>query len=626
MILSSPNLHSQTQDNGSDEKDSLLLALRTLETEIPELSERVTISVSGTTINEFIRAIANSTGVNLSIDPSLVFQVVNNFNDVKVVDVLLFLAEKYDLRITSIGNIIVINPPETRPVPKKIFVSYDSISSELSIDVEDVDLSTVARKITEATGTNIIPGIGAGDQKIKSFISGLKLQSALDKIAFSNNLALKSSDDGTYLLEKKVAEKPDQASLKPDPNQQVIRPEKSNTFKMNVSSVGGDSISVFAEQAPISELIKEVSQKSGINFILVSVPKGEVTLYLSGTSFIEFLKVLLTGTDHVYRKAGDGIFIIGNKNLTELMEQEVVELQYRAIDSLLSVIPEDILADVETTIFVDQNSVLLSGPIDKVRKAGTYIRMLDKLIPVISIEVMIIDYNSSFTVSTGIQAGITNSEVPPTSGTVLPSVDLNLNSQSINDLIRRFNGFGWANLGYVTPSFYASIKAMENQGILSVSSTPVLSTLNGHKTEMSIGNTEYYLEEQVNIIGTDNPQSYKTQTYKSVNAELSIIITPVVSGDDQITLEIEVQQSDFTERISTTAPPGKVTRTFKSKIRVRNGEMILLGGLEEKRDNKTSTGVPILSRIPIIRRLFSQRTEDNSKSRLNIFIKPTIIN
>ncbi|MGM0528963.1 MAG: hypothetical protein ACQERS_11190 [Bacteroidota bacterium] len=84
-------------------------------------------------------------------------------------------------------------------------------------------------------------------------------------------------------------------------------------------------------------------------------------------------------------------------------------------------------------------------------------------------------------------------------------------------------------------------------------------------------------------------------------------------------------QSDFTERISTTAPPGKVERTFKSQIRVKNEEMILLGGLEENRSSKTSSGVPWLSKIPILKWLFSSRNEDKSKSKLNIFIKPTII-
>jgi type IV pilus assembly protein PilQ len=228
-------------------------------------------------------------------------------------------------------------------------------------------------------------------------------------------------------------------------------------------------------------------------------------------------------------------------------------------------------------------------------------------------------------VTTGITAGVGTTEAPPSSGKVFPSIDFNLNSQSINDLISRFNGFGWAKIGKVTPNFYASLKAMEDQGILNIRSTPILSTLNGHQTELSIGNTEYYLEEQTNIIGTQNPQTSTTHTYKSVNAELSVIITPIVSGDDQITLKIEVNQSDFTERISTTAPPGVVTRTFKSQIRVKNEEMILLGGLEENRNSKTSQGVPFLSRIPILKWIFSSRTEEKSKSKLNIFIKPTII-
>ena len=194
---------SQQPNYDSTKLDSLKTALTAMESKIPELSERVNISVSGTTINEFIRAIANSTGVNLSIDPTLTFQVVNNFNDVKVIDVLIFLSEKYGLRITSIGNIIVINAPETKPVPRKTNVKYDTIFKVLSVDVEDVELSFVARSITEATGVNVIPGVGAGEQKIKTFLSGLALQSALDKIAYSNNTFIISTEDHLHFFWKK---------------------------------------------------------------------------------------------------------------------------------------------------------------------------------------------------------------------------------------------------------------------------------------------------------------------------------------------------------------------------------------------------------------------------------------
>ena len=77
--------------------------------------------------------------------------------------------------------------------------------------------------------------------------------------------------------------------------------------------------------------------------------------------------------------------------------------------------------------------------------------------------------------------------------------------------------------------------------------------------------------------------------------------------------------------ISQFAPPGTVTRKFESLIRVRNQEMIILGGLEEKSSREASSGTPLLSRIPILKWIFSSRTKETGDSKLNIFIRPTII-
>ena len=86
-----------------------------------------------------------------------------------------------------------------------------------------------------------------------------------------------------------------------------------------------------------------------------------------------------------------------------------------------------------------------------------------------------------------------------------------------------------------------------------------------------------------------------------------------------------MEQSDFTARISPQAPPGSVSRKFTSMIRVGNEEMVLLGGLEEKGVNDSGSGVPLLSRIPVLKWLFSSRTRSYNKTKLNIFIKPTIL-
>jgi type II secretory pathway component GspD/PulD (secretin) len=53
--------------------------------------------------------------------------------------------------------------------------------------------------------------------------------------------------------------------------------------------------------------------------------------------------------------------------------------------------------------------------------------------------------------------------------------------------------------------------------------------------------------------------------------------------------------------------------------------MIMLGGLEENQTNNSGSGLPFLSRIPILRWFFGSRTKTKSKSKLTIFIKPTVI-
>jgi type IV pilus assembly protein PilQ len=249
---------------------------------------------------------------------------------------------------------------------------------------------------------------------------------------------------------------------------------------------------------------------------------------------------------------------------------------------------------------------------------------VDKTVPVNLIEVVSVDNKASRSLSTGLSAGIAEEPVT-SSGTIAPSVDMTIGAGDINKILDGLNGHGWVNLGKVNPNFYMTLQALEENGVIEVRSTPQLSTMNGHKATMSIGRTEYYKEELNVMYGTVTSSSQKTTTYKPVEAELKLDIRPLVAGNQEVTLNVSVEQSDFTERIEKNAPPGKVTRKFESLIRVKDQEMILLGGLEEASRRNTTSGVPLLARIPIIKWLFSSRSKSKSESKLNIFIKPTII-
>jgi len=294
-------------------------------------------------------------------------------------------------------------------------------------------------------------------------------------------------------------------------------------------------------------------------------------------------------------------------------------------EAIVSILPDEIKADLEIKVDYELNSFLVSGPAVNVNKFKEFLKKIDKPVPVVLIEVMIIEVRKSSSVETGISWGIGDAPVT-TQGRLFPTTDVTLGANTVNKIIGGFDGFGSFNMGKVIPEFFANIKAMEENGNLKIRSSPKLSTLNGHRATLSIGETTYYVVTNQNFFGSQIPTTSQVRNYLPIDAELAIGIKPLVSGDGQVTLDINVVQSDFSgERIEEDAPPGLTSREFSSIIRMQNQDLAILGGLEEKVKNDTGSGIPILARIPIIKWLFSSRKREDNKQKLTILIKPTVI-
>ena len=377
------------------------------------------------------------------------------------------------------------------------------------------------------------------------------------------------------------------------------------------------------ENISLTDVIASVFSTLSNNYFLASEVKGNTSLSLDSVSVDDILNYIFQGSDFTYKKS-DEVYLIGNRDMEGLRGTEVFSFKYRTADKIMDFIPADLKKGVELKPFPDLNAIIMSGSNPRIDEIKAFFRSIDQVVPVIQIEVLIVEVRNTKTLSTGIEAGL--KDKPTTSGgTVYPTYDYNMGASTINNLINGINGLGILNLGKVTSNFYLKIKALEQQGILKLKSTPKLATLNGHEAKLSIGRTEYYLEIQNSVVGVQNPYPVQSEQYKSVNADLSLEINPLVSADDQITLDIKVKQSNFTERISQNAPPGSITRDFQSLIRVKNEEMIILGGLDENSTNDSGDGIPLLSRIPVLKWLFSSRTKADSKNKLTIFIKPTVL-
>jgi type IV pilus assembly protein PilQ len=613
--------------HGQDRFKKLQTSLQNLGTQVNGLNENVEMSVSGN-IQDFLQGIAATHNLNVSVDPEIKVKIVNNFTNAKVADVFVYLCKQHNLNIEFMGSIMAFKPYFEEPEPiapyRKPKVSYNDQTDFLSMELKKDTLDVVLKEISKASLKHVIPSPEVKGKMVSLFVQNRPFESALESMAYANGLEIEKTRDNVYrikLPEQIATGKNNKGNAK---NKRNNLPGKNNeNIVINVDPVT-NLISVEASNVPVTEIIAGVSKEAFKNYFLYNEPKGNASLMIQGATYDEFLSYLLNGSEYTFKNEDD-VYLVGERSLEGLRTTKLVQLENRTIESVLDVIPAELKKGIEIKEFVELNGLIMSGSYLKIHETEEFIRQIDQVVPMVMIEVIIVDSKKTKTVSTGISAGI-GQPYDQTTGSLLPSPNFQFTSESINSLINGLNGFGLVNLGQVVPDFYLSIRALEADGIINTRSTPKLATLNGHEANLKIGQTDYYLEVQNQVApGANTTIVSEQQLWKSVNADLSITIKPFVSSDEQVTLDIKVEQSDFTGRVAETAPPGSVTRNFQSMVRVKNNEMILLGGLEEKSKTESGSGVPLLSRIPIIKWFFSNKSNEKSKSKLNIFIKPTIL-
>jgi type IV pilus assembly protein PilQ len=666
--------------------------LDSLSTTTSGLNKKVDFSLNDAELPTFIRAIASEHKVNVSIATNLnQIKVSQNFSNATVKNVLLYLCKEHNLTIDILGSILSIKRYTKPYIPRDIGAKYDVEKDLFSVDLKNDTLHVAFKEMTNVTGKNLVFSPGIGNQKLSSYIKNKSFESAIDKIAFANNLSVTKTKDNYYLFESATA--PNQKGIT-DPRRQKPARYRSSNFYFKVQDTIKQLVDVDFENIAIASIIKDIGFDLSINMFTSSplTGAGNATVKANGITYDVLLTKILENTKFSYTKI-NSIYYFGDNKQASLISSISIPLQHRSIEimnnpiqnnqnsgfnsnqgfnqnnrnqnfnnnnngfnqnnsnfnnntnrrsnvnnrntfqdfsnkseALLDLIPKNIVEGLDISTDVEQNAFIVNGNAQKIEVFKKFLKTIDKPVPVILIEVMIIEVSNSTSVSTGLDLGIGDAPTKD-SGTLFQGTDLTLGATSINKIIGGFNGFGSLNVGKVTSNFYARIQALETNGDLKIRSTPKLSTLNGHQATLSRGERSFYAVTQRNTIGTQNPVIADVKNYFPIDANLSIGIRPLVSGDGNITLSINVTQSDFNgERIDPEAPPGINSREFTSTIRVKDKDVVILGGIEETSKNDSGSGVPFLARIPIIKYLFSKRTRTASKSKLSVFIKPTIIN
>lgn len=609
---------------------------------VPGLEKKVKLSVAGVSAQEFLRALAQSNDLNINVDPTLSFSIVNNFTGETAKNVLLFLAKTYSLDIDVIGSIMNIKKiPEPRPMPvvKEIKVQYNVNTDGLSYELQQDSLGRVAQKISSLSGKNLIVPTPLLQRAVTGYMAEAPFETALEKLAYVNGLKYRKTNDNVYVFESLVpgeelfinADSLTDVRFRPDNinnpaaggmNQGMGGGQPGNYALYGKTEQGrGKLFTIQASNTPIIELIKRASEESGVNYFIYSQIDGNITTSVKDISFEEFLTSIFRGTQYTFRRDKD-TYLIGNRRNEGLRDNRIIQLQHRSIDTIMMMIPMDWRKDVEIKEFKEQNMLLVSGSGPQIREIETYVKQLDKLVPMVLIEVTMLDIQKGNTLKTGIKMGVADS-IPKVGGSL--GDGFTFGAGSINRFLSQLGKNNSFNLGRVTPNFYVRLQALEENRNVEVRSVPKLSTLNGHKATLSIGSKRYYKIQTQNVYpGINNTNVFTTQ-YNELNADLKIDVVPVVSGDDQITMKILVNISDFIGTVKDDAPSPTSNSKFESIIRARNEDMIVLGGIERTENSNNGRGLPLLSRIPVLKWLFSSREKATQKVVSVVFIKPTIL-
>ena len=164
----------------------------------------------------------------------------------------------------------------------------------------------------------------------------------------------------------------------------------------------------------------------------------------------------------------------------------------------------------------------------------------------------------------------------------------------------------------------AGLRAMESDNKGKILANPSVVALDGQKASIKLTHNYLY---QSGLDESGNPEFTEQETGPTLD------ITPTIGRDGFVTLKLKISTGEIVQFRDSgiSEVPETTKREVDTQIRVRNGELFVIGGLYQENKTKGVTRVPILGYIPLIGELFKSKTDKHSKSEMAFIVMPHIL-
>ncbi|NSL55385.1 pilus (MSHA type) biogenesis protein MshL [Uliginosibacterium aquaticum] len=187
-------------------------------------------------------------------------------------------------------------------------------------------------------------------------------------------------------------------------------------------------------------------------------------------------------------------------------------------------------------------------------------------------------------------------------------------------------------------NFTAVINLLEEQGRVHVLSSPRVAALNNQKAVLKVGTDNFFvtnISSTASTTSNGNPTSTPNLTLQPFFSGVALDVTPQIDGEDRITLHIHPMVSKVTAvtqeinlgtlgKFSLPLASSQVSE-MDSVVRIRDGQMVALGGLIREGAANTDQGIPGASNLPIVGNLFKNQSIESERRELVILLRPTVV-
>lgn len=414
----------------------------------------------------------------------------------------------------------------------------------------------------------------------------------------------------------------------------------------------GEKLSLNFQDIEVRSVLQLIADFTSLNLVASDTVGGNITLRLQNVPWDQALELILKTKGLDKRKVGNVMLVApadeiaarekleleANRQVEELapMSSEFIQINYAKASDLRALLTGTAegssLLSSRGSLMVDErtNTILIQDTAAKIQEVRDVVSVLDVPVRQVIIEARIVIANTSFAKEIGVAWGLARTDAS--------SSGINFVTGNRNALVNQLNnddvviddtmvvdlGVAGNNatnltlgiLNFARGLLALEISALEAEGGGEIISTPKVLTADQQTARISSGTEVPYQEA--------SSSGAATTSFKE--AVLSLEVTPQITPDDSIIMNIKVNKDSVGDLFGISQVPSILTNEIQTTVLVDNGDTAVLGGIFEVQSDVQEVMTPFLGNLPIIGRLFKRTVDGRDKQELLIFITPTIVN